>query len=261
MKNKTFDFADFLESKKSVGLCLAIGVLFLVSMYQKIMFIVEPENKELFLYPYEIRVILSHIESLFFGFATIIIMFQAERKDTKILYCCFEGLMIFLNLNRNSISDFLGTHSTFLLVCYLAIFGGTTFFILGTLAKQHRRTKAMQTAKQEAKEEKEKQERYRQEERERQRQEKNISVFLDPDNLPQNAYGSNNVTGFQINNKNMKQQATETKKSKAGRKPIPEEVKQEIKKELQNGGKVIETSKKYGVDKASVSRIKNNATT
>lgn len=230
---KKFDFTDFLESKKAISICLAIGVLFLVNTYQKIMFMIDPENIDLFTYPYFLRVILSHVDSLFFGFATIIIMFQSNKKSTKILYCTFESIMIFLNFNRNFITEQVGTSANVYIVTYISIFTGFTLFILGTLAKEHRKEKALQTAKDEAKQE-------RQQEQERRQQQKQNNNFSN----------NKNKIGFDFDD------MPKNETNKGGRPPITPEQKNNILNDLKKGLSVRKTAEKNNVSFRSVQNIK-----
>lgn len=133
---KPYSFTKWLNSPNAVSFSLAIGVVFLVSNYQGIIHRANPENLNEFVYPFWLQVILSHIDSLFFGLATAIIIFQSTKVWHKIVYCSFEGIMIFLNLNRNFI-DTVGFNSQFLLATYIAIFSAFTLFFLGNLARQH----------------------------------------------------------------------------------------------------------------------------
>ncbi len=234
MKTK-FDFTDFLESKRAISSCLLIGVLFLVNTYQKIMFMIDPDNVDLFVYPYFLRVLLSHVDSLFFGFATIIIMFQSNKKSTKVLYCCFEGLMIFLNFNRNFITEFAGINSTFYIVTYISIFAGFTLFILGTLAKGHRTIQAKEKAiaqdKQDAKEMREEKQKYKQT-----KTNTNADIGFNFGNLPKNEQ--------------------EDEKNTGGRPPISKEQKKMILEDLKNGLSIRKTAQKNKVAFRSVQYIK-----
>jgi hypothetical protein len=133
MKLPTFSFTKWLAGKQAVSFALAIGVIFLITNYQNILHITNPENKDYFNYPFALRVFLSHIDSLFFGLATAIFIFQSKSEWQKILYCIFEAIMVGLNLNRG----YMGVDALFWLSCYIAVFSGFTLYFLGTLAKQH----------------------------------------------------------------------------------------------------------------------------
>lgn len=134
MKNKT-TLKDFLSSKDATGWTLLIGIIFLITNYQGIIFRANPDNIDAFAYPYFIQVVISHLDSLFFGMATAIIIFQTNKVGHKLLYCTFEAVMIFLNLNRTIIGEY-GYDSQFWLSTYVAVFSGFTLFYLGSLAKQ-----------------------------------------------------------------------------------------------------------------------------
>jgi hypothetical protein len=141
----SFSFTQWLASASAVSVTLAIGVFFLISNYEVILHLTNPQNAQdmdMAKYPFALRWLFSHLDSLFFGLATAIIMFQSKSDRQKILYCVFEAIMIFLNLNQNYISEFLGTSSHFLLGTYIAVFSGFTLYFLGTLAKQHNQTEA-----------------------------------------------------------------------------------------------------------------------
>lgn len=137
--NKSFSFTRWLNSPNAVSFTLAIGVIFLVTNYRGIIHRADPDNLQVFVYPFWIQVLLSHIDSLFFGLATAIIIFQSVKVWHKVAYCSFEGIMIFLNLNRNFI-DSSGFNSQFLLATYIAVFSAFTLFFLGNLARQHNLT-------------------------------------------------------------------------------------------------------------------------
>jgi hypothetical protein len=150
MKNLLkFSFTNWLAGQQAVSFCLFVGVFFLISNYQTILHLTNPDNLgEGFKYPLALRIILSHLDSLFFGLATAIIMFQSENPKHKILYCVFEAIMIFLNLNRNFISDWLGFNAQIALGTYIAIFSGFTLYYLGNLAKQNRQSQEPETLSQ-----------------------------------------------------------------------------------------------------------------
>lgn len=130
-------FTLYLASPNAVSHCLAIGVLFLITNYQNVLYRVNPENTDLFTYPYYIKVLFAHLDSLFFGFATAIIIFQSTSEALKRFYCSLEAVMIFLNLNRQYVGEFFGVNANFAMGTFLALFSGFTLYYLGTLAKQH----------------------------------------------------------------------------------------------------------------------------
>lgn len=130
-------FTLYLASPNAVSHCLIVGVLFLITNYQNVLYRANPENLDLFTYPFAVKVFLAHLDSLFFGFATAIIIFQSQSERLKIFYCSLEAVMIFLNFNRNYISEFLGINANFFLGSFLALFSGVTLYYLGTIAKQH----------------------------------------------------------------------------------------------------------------------------
>jgi hypothetical protein len=136
MNNNNFSFTYWLASRKAVSFTLAIGIIFLISNYQGIVFRANPDNILPFAYPYPVQVLLSHLDSFFFGLATAIIIFQSQREWHKVVYCTFEGIMIFLNLNRDFLQGW-GYDSQFLLASYIAVFSAFTLYYLGKLAKQH----------------------------------------------------------------------------------------------------------------------------
>ena len=136
MAKNTLSFSSWLASKKAVSFTLAIGVVFLVSNYQHIIFHANPDTTGKFSYPFPVLVILSHIDSLFFGMTTAIMMFQAKKEKVKILYCCMEALMIFLNLNQLALRQAF-TNPELLIRTYIAVFSGFSFYFLGTLMVNH----------------------------------------------------------------------------------------------------------------------------
>lgn len=131
LKNVAYMKEEFsFSSKHFVLVVLFVGLIFLINTYQKVLFFVTPENEEVFKYPFALRVVLAHVDGLFFGLATICIMFQSGiSKNMKALYCVFEAVFIALSLN---IYSFAG--AKVMLTLYLAIFGGFTFYYLGMLA-------------------------------------------------------------------------------------------------------------------------------
>ena len=135
MEITKFSFTNWLASRNAVSFTLAVGVIFLITNYQGIIFRANPENLNPFEYPYFLQVLLSHLDSFFFGLATAIIIFQSKSEVHKVMYCSFEAIMIFLNLNRNFINE-IGFNSQFLLATYVAIFSGFTLYYLGKLAQQ-----------------------------------------------------------------------------------------------------------------------------
>ena len=135
MKNM-LSFSSWLASRKAVSFALAIGVVFLVSNYQHIIFHANPDTTGKFSYPFPLLVILSHIDSLFFGMTTAIMMFQAKKEKVKILYCCMEALMIFLNLNQLALRQAF-SNPELLIRTYIAVFSGFSFYFLGTLMVNH----------------------------------------------------------------------------------------------------------------------------
>ena len=134
----TLSFSDWLSSRRAVSFTLAIGVVFLVSNYQHILLHANPDNTSKFAYPFPILVILSHIDSLFFGMTTAIMMFQAKNEKVKMLYCCMEAVMIFLNLNQLALRQAF-TSPELLIRTYISVFSGLSFFFLGTLMVNHHR--------------------------------------------------------------------------------------------------------------------------
>lgn len=136
---------NWLASKKAVSFTLMVGIFFLVSNYQGIIYRADPSNTEAFAFPYPVQVLLSHLDSLFFGLATAIIIFQSQKEWHKVLYCIFESIMIFLNLNRMFIQN-QGFDTRFFLASYIAVFSGFTLYYLGSLAKYHAADLTMQRA-------------------------------------------------------------------------------------------------------------------
>lgn len=137
MKYFNFDVSEWLASRRAVSFCLLIGVFFLVSNYQNILYRVNPDHAQAFVYPFLVQVLLAHLDSLFFGLTTAILLFQSRYEWQKILYCCLEAIMVFLNLNRNFIQD-LGFESNYILGAYVAVFSGFSLYFLGSLAKAHK---------------------------------------------------------------------------------------------------------------------------
>ena len=129
-------FSKWLASKQAVSFTLGVGVIFLISNYQSIVFNANPETTGRFSYPFALMVLLSHVDSLFFGMTTAIMMFQAKSEKVKILYCGMESLMIFLNLNQPMLKK-VAANPEFLIRTYIAIFSGFSFYFLGTLMSQY----------------------------------------------------------------------------------------------------------------------------
>lgn len=220
-----FSFTAWLAGRQAVSFALGIGVIFLITNYQSIIFLTNPENKDLFNYPFWLRVFLSHLDSLFFGLATAIFIFQSKSEWRKILYCIFEAIMICLNLNRS----YLGNDNLFYLSCYIAVFSGFTLYFLGTLAKEH-----------------------------------NLHQTEPTPYPPNQAVPNPPITNlFGQPYQNMTAQDTQTigfevgkLKIHAGRKPISTETIQAIQESLKNGMGVRQTARKYGVSEATVSKYK-----
>ena len=229
---KSFSFTDWLAGKQAVSFALGIGVVFLISNYQNILHITNPENKEYFNYPLFLRVILSHLDSLFFGLATAIIMFQSESKTQKIMYCIFEAIMIFLNLNRN----YWGEENNFYLACYIAVFSGFTLYYLGTIAKQHRQTSPTPKSSPQT-----------------------VpsppiltNIFGEPYQAPAvMAQNTSKIIGFEVG-----AQKENKPKIITGRKAIPIELVRSIQESIKNGMGIRQTARKYGVSEATVSKYK-----
>jgi hypothetical protein len=129
---KLSKLTQWFASANGVSFTLFIGVLFLFSNYQSVLFRVSPENDMAFQYPYFVRVLIAHIDSFFFSFATITIIFQCKNEFYKIVFCVFEAVMLSLNLTAKQYKE-----NDFYIAIYIAVFSGFTFYILGTLAKMH----------------------------------------------------------------------------------------------------------------------------
>jgi hypothetical protein len=136
MNNKNYSLSHWLSSQGAISFTFAVGIIFLITNYQSIIYKAYTGNKVVFEYPFYVYIVLSHISSLFFGLATAIIIFQSRLDWHKMLYGCFEALMIFLNLNRGFL-DTYGLNSSSIMAGYLAIFTGFTFYILGNISKNH----------------------------------------------------------------------------------------------------------------------------
>jgi hypothetical protein len=137
-------FSRWLASRKAVSFALAIGVIFLVTNYQHIIFNSNPDSIGKFSYPFFVLVVLSHIDSFFFGITTAIMMFQARSEKIKILYCVMEAVMIFLNLNQPALKQVF-TNPEILIRTYIAAFSGFSFYFLGSLmAKYHAKAEKIQ---------------------------------------------------------------------------------------------------------------------
>jgi len=129
-------FTRYLASPNAVSHCLAVGVLFLLSNYQNVLYRAHPDTTELFTYPYVLKVFLAHVDAVFFGFATAIIMFQSPKETLKIFYCFLESVMVFLNYNRKYITENIG-NADFAINTFIAGFSGVTLYFLGTIAKKY----------------------------------------------------------------------------------------------------------------------------
>ncbi|NJO00378.1 MAG: hypothetical protein HC880_00680 [Bacteroidia bacterium] len=132
-----FSFSEWLSSKRAVSFALAVGIIFLFTNYSGVLNNANPDAGD-YRYPPVLIFILSHVDSFFFGLVTAILLFQASKEWQKIMYCGFEAMLIFLNLNRNFITDWLGVDSQFFLGSYIAVFSGVSFYFLGSLARYHR---------------------------------------------------------------------------------------------------------------------------
>jgi hypothetical protein len=230
-----FSFTQWLASPSAVSLTLAIGVFFLVSNYEVILHLTNPQNAQdidMAKYPFALRWIFSHLDSLFFGLATAIIMFQSKSDRLKILYCVLEAIMIFLNLNQAYVSAYFGTNSQFLLGTYIAVFSGFTLYFLGTLAKQHNENKVQATHQGEASPTP---------------QMPIVNVFGEPYNAPQ---VQPQVIGFQLN-------ANVPKQGKQGRPPLSPEKVAEIQAHLDNGYSMRKTAEACNVSLQKVTEVKN----
>ncbi len=225
MTKPPLSFTAWLSGKQAVSFALAIGVIFLITNYQNILHITNPENKDYFNYPFALRVLLSHIDSLFFGLATAIFIFQSKSEKQKILYCIFEAIMVGLNLNRG----YLGDDSLFWLSCYIAVFSGFTLYFLGTLAKQHN-----ENTKQEN-------------QQETSPTQSILNVFGEPYNAPK---AQPQTIGFVLN-------ANVSKQGKAGRPPLTAEKVAEIQAHLANGYSMRKTAEACGVSLQKVVEAKN----
>ncbi|NJL14171.1 MAG: hypothetical protein HC913_14950 [Microscillaceae bacterium] len=104
------------------------------------MYRVNPDHAQAFVYPFFLQVFLVHLDSLFFGLTTAILLFQSRYEWQKVLYCCLEAAMVFLNYNRNLVKD-MGLDDNYVLGGYVAVFSGFSLFFLGSLARQHRAQK------------------------------------------------------------------------------------------------------------------------
>lgn len=156
-KNNEFisDFTRWLASHNAVSFALAVGVAFLFTNYSMVLHNTNPD-KGAFSYPYWVIIVISHLDSFFFALTTAIVMFQAISKYQKIFFVSLEGIMIFLNLNRNFISRYFDydekgqviyktlsesmpefSYSQLLLGSYIAFFSAVAFYNLGLLAYNH----------------------------------------------------------------------------------------------------------------------------
>ena len=134
---KNFSFSEWLASRRAVSFALCVGIIFLFTNYSGVLNHANPDAGD-YRYPAELIFVLSHIDSFFFGLVTAILLFQASKEWQKIMYCTFEAALIFLNLNRNFITEFLGFEAQFFLGSYIAVFSGVSFYFLGSLSKAHR---------------------------------------------------------------------------------------------------------------------------
>ena len=137
MNNQRFSFSEWLASRRAVSFALCVGIIFLFTNYSGVLNNANPDAGD-YKYPAVLIFILSHIDSFFFGLVTAILLFQARQEWQKVLYCGFESMLIFLNLNRNFITEYLGFDSQFFLASYIAVFSGVSFYFLGSLSKAHR---------------------------------------------------------------------------------------------------------------------------
>lgn len=131
-----FSFSEWLSSKKSVSFALAVGVVFLIGCYSKVVSQIQPDGAE-FAYPWIVSVLLAHVDAFFFGLATAIILYQTDSKAVKITFVSFEAVMIFLYSNIALLSK-MGFPPTLFLGTFTGIFGALALYHLGILSKQHR---------------------------------------------------------------------------------------------------------------------------
>ncbi len=140
-ENKIFlAFANFFAGVGSVSLAMLIGVLFLMTGYQNVIHLINPQNKTEFVYWEMVRVFISHLDSLFFALCTTIIIFQCKDEKVKILFCGFESVFIFLNFSRERLPVIFGISQELTITClviYISVFSGFAFFFLGMLATMH----------------------------------------------------------------------------------------------------------------------------
>ena len=140
MKKQNFSFSEWfsewLAGKEAVSFTLAIGVVFLIGCYTKIIHITNPDAEN-FAYWQWLIILLSHVDAFFFGLCTIVLMYQASKPWHKILFCSFEGSMIFLYINQNFLTE-MGYNPELVLGIYLGVFGGSAMYFLGSLSKAHR---------------------------------------------------------------------------------------------------------------------------
>ncbi|MDX2302324.1 MAG: hypothetical protein NW226_05960 [Microscillaceae bacterium] len=131
-----FSFSEWLASKRAISFTLAIGVIFLIGCYTKIIHVTNPDAEQ-FAYWQWVIITLSHVDALFFGLCTIVLMYQASKNWHKILFCSFEGSMIFLYVNQNFLAE-MGFDPSLFLGIYLGLFGGFAMYFLGSLSRSHR---------------------------------------------------------------------------------------------------------------------------
>lgn len=133
MNPKISNVTKWFASADAVSFTLFVGVCFLFTNYQGVIFGVNPENaKEVFTYPYFLRVIIAHLDSFFFAFATVVIIFQSKNEWQKGLYCFFEVTMLCLNLTKKYHEG-----NDYYIAIYVGVFSGFTLYFLGKLAKEH----------------------------------------------------------------------------------------------------------------------------
>lgn len=148
-------FTRWLSSHSAVSFALAVGVMFLFTNYSMVLHNTNPD-KGVFSYPHWAIILISHLDSFFFALTTAIVMFQSVSGLQKGFFVFLEGVMIFLNLNRNFISRYFDydkngnaiyktigesmpefSYSQLLLGSYIAFFSAVAFYNLGLLAYNH----------------------------------------------------------------------------------------------------------------------------
>ncbi len=145
-QKKSNPIISFFKGEGVVVFTLCIGIIFLFTNYQSIIYSTNPHNSgenEKFVYWLWLRIVISHIDAFFFALTTSIIIFQIKNMNVKMLFCGFEGAFIALSLIRDKLQKLISVSEDAIivfLILFIAIYSAFAFFYLGMLANIHHET-------------------------------------------------------------------------------------------------------------------------